>query len=524
MHTPASRSSHKGMGRFGPVAFLNSLFDRKAGLLVAVASALLCLPFVNSIWLLADEGIWLHAARRMLDGQILYRDFFEFHPPLGFLLVTGWMGVFGSSLLAARLLIILVIALTAWLAFSCCRILSGRPGIPGLLTLTWVATCQGEWTQVNHHWLTSLFSVLALRAMLPVGDKRMRPLAAGLAASAATLVTSHRGALIVLAGFASVTGRGWRAVGLYMAGGLALLVAILVFLWTQGTLMPALDQVVLFALNHYSDIQAVPFGAFGTPQTTLAVAAFPLAAGLLALAFWRQGASLLRERHFGTACYFALAGFLGCFPRPDAIHIAFCAVLVLPLLAQLLDIVLPAKPSLLFIGIVSLICLTPFYALLSSAIRVANVDPIKTLAGPVKIMRDDGTAELLDRLQELPAGDRVFFYPYDPVLPFLSGRRHPVTLDLFVPQYTTASQYHDSCLQVMRNAEWVVFDSEISQPSFYRVIFPSMSNPSPPEKTSFEAALKKGFAIEHQYGGFQVLRRRTASADTSRWCAQVKGD
>ena len=49
MHTPAPRSSHDGMGRFGPIAFLNSLLDRKAGLLVAIVSALLCLPFVNSI-------------------------------------------------------------------------------------------------------------------------------------------------------------------------------------------------------------------------------------------------------------------------------------------------------------------------------------------------------------------------------------------------------------------------------------------------------------------------------------------
>ena len=524
MHTPAPRSSHDGMGRFGPIAFLNSLLDRKAGLLVAIVSALLCLPFVNSIWLLADEGIWLHAAQRMLDGQILYRDFFEFHPPLGFLLVTGWMDLFGSSLLAARLMIILVIALTAWLAFSCCRILSGRPAMSALLTITWVATCQGEWTQINHHWLSSLFSILAFRAMLSAGDRHTHPMIAGLAASAATLVTSHRGALIVLAGFASLIGRGWRATALYMAGGLALLATIIVFLWTQGTLMPALDQVILFALNHYSNIQAVPFGAFGTLQTALAVTAFPLAAGLLALAFWRQGASLLRKRHFGTACYFGLAGFLGCFPRPDAVHIAFCAVLILPLLARLLDTVLPTKLSPLLIGMASLICLTPFFVLLSSAIRVANVDPIETPAGPVKIMRNDGTAELLDRLETLPAGERVFFYPYDPVLPFLSGRRHPVNLDLFVPQYTTASQYHDSCLQVMQNAEWVVFDSEISQPGFYRVIFPAMSNPSPPEKTSFEAALKKSFAIEYQYGGFQVLRRRTASADASRWCAQVKVD
>src|SRR3546814_3978279 len=68
MRTSAPRSSHGGLGRMDPVASLKGLLDRNAGLLEAAASALLCLPFVNSIWLLADEGIWLHAAQRMLDA------------------------------------------------------------------------------------------------------------------------------------------------------------------------------------------------------------------------------------------------------------------------------------------------------------------------------------------------------------------------------------------------------------------------------------------------------------------------
>ena len=62
MRTPALRSSEDGIGRGGPFASLKSLLRGNAGLLTALASALLCLPFVNSIWFLADEGIWLHAA------------------------------------------------------------------------------------------------------------------------------------------------------------------------------------------------------------------------------------------------------------------------------------------------------------------------------------------------------------------------------------------------------------------------------------------------------------------------------
>ena len=207
---------------------------RHSSFVVSILAALLCLPFLRTVWGLGDEGIWLHAADRMIHGQILYRDFFEFHPPGGFLLTSAWLSVFGSSLFAARSLAVLVIAITAGFTYSCCRALSGRAGLSMLLTLSWVAASQGGWTQINHHWFTSMFSMIAMWSLMPADGKSRQPILAGLAASAATLVTTHRGAIIVLAAFTSLLlQKSLTDIIKFISSGLLLLAAILLFLWYQ---------------------------------------------------------------------------------------------------------------------------------------------------------------------------------------------------------------------------------------------------------------------------------------------------
>lgn len=489
-----------------------SLLERHAGLLVAIVTALLCIPFTRSIWLLADEGIWLHAAQRIIDGQILYRDFFEFHPPLGFLTVAAWMAVFGPSLLAVRLLMVLVIAMTAWLGYRCCHMMSNRPGLSALLTLSWSVSVPGPWMQVNHHWFTSLFSMLTLWAILRADGKPARLTIAGLAACTATLVTTHRGGMIAVMGLLAILpGSSLKALVAYIGSGLALLTLALAYLWSHGTLMDAFDQVVLYAIGHYSGIQGLPYGAFVDGATIFVVAAFPLAACLLALLIWRKGPGFLRERHGSTVVLFALAGFAGCFPRPDAVHIAFCAVLVLPLLAATLARLLQngdGGPVLRVIGLMAVILPLPSIAI--AAAQSVNAPSVQTHAGTYRVVPTIGVIAVLGRLSTLPPDDRVFFYPADPMLPFLTGRHHPAPLDMLVPQYSTPAQYQKACIQLMRDAQWIVSHVEITTPEFYRTVFPAMTNPSPHEKVAFEAALKAGFVPHGRYGNFEISRRGSA--------------
>lgn len=493
--------------------------ERHAGLLVALLAALASLPFVNTVWLLADEGIWLHAAQRTMQGQVLYRDFFEFHPPVGFLLITGWLELFGSSLVSARALMMLVTAVTAWCTFTCCRITSGRPRLSATLTLIWVVAGQGMWTQVNHHWFTTMFSMIALWGVLSPGHRGTTTIA-GMAASLAALVTTHRGGLVVLSAVAGlVIEQQLHRLRIFVAAGLATAAAVLGYLVANGTAGTAFEQVVLYPMQHYSGIQAVPFGSFASLQLLPVLTLYPLIAILLVVGLCQDWKHLLRHRHLGTLGLFAAAGLAGSYPRPDAVHIAFAAALALPFLAALVAVAIPAGRLHLLLSITAVLGLGMTLLPWARAAHAAHLAPqVVSAAGVIKVLPANGTAELVAHLSAMPQAQRVFFYPYDPLLPFLTGKMHPAQIDILVPEYSTPEQYRNTCSEIMKSADWVVFDRKISEPTFYRSVFPAMRDPAPPEKVAFEDAILKAFHVERSIGDFSLLRRDRASPEN---CAAI---
>jgi hypothetical protein len=149
----------------------------------------------------------------------------------------------------------------------------------------------------------------------------------------------------------------------------------------------------------------------------------------------------------------------------------------------------------------------PLCGWLSQVLVASAAQRVATRAGTVQIIPRNGTAEIIARLNGLPPTDTVFYYPYDPLLPFLTKPHHPATLDVLVPQYSTPEQYRQSCLEVMTRAQWVVFDAAVTKPSFYRTVFPAMTTPSPPEKLRLEDAVHRGFVLTGRYGEFELWRK-----------------
>jgi len=56
---------------------------------VPLFAMLYYLPILRWLLWLGDEGVVLNGAVRILDGQVLYRDFFEILPPGAFLIPQG---------------------------------------------------------------------------------------------------------------------------------------------------------------------------------------------------------------------------------------------------------------------------------------------------------------------------------------------------------------------------------------------------------------------------------------------------
>jgi hypothetical protein len=206
----------------------------------------------------------LNGAERMLRGSRLYADFFEFLPPGGFLLTEAWFSIAGISVASARALAILtIVGIACFTYLACCQACKHAP-LSALLATGWVVMSQGIWTQVSHHWFTTLFSMVAAWAALVSVEPAQRylrwPLTAGAAAGMAAMVTPHRGALVMLAAVpAFLNLRRHRAELItYMLGCALVPIGLLAYVVWHDALAAAFDDVILFTAVRYAPIQSVP--------------------------------------------------------------------------------------------------------------------------------------------------------------------------------------------------------------------------------------------------------------------------
>lgn len=490
---------------------------------MGLVAAALCLPFIRSVFSLGDEGVLLNGAERMLRGSRLYADFFEFPPPGGFLLTDAWFGIAGISAASARSLAILTIVGIACFTFLACRQASRNAPLSAVLTTGWVVMSQGEWTQTNPHWLTTLLSMVAAWAVLTgveASQRRLRwPLIAGVAAGAAGMVIPTRGALAMLAGATAFLNlRRYRTELIrYVLGGLIVPASLLAYVVGQHALMAAFDDVIRFAAERYSSVQGVSFGWDAVPQNRPLKYLYPLAGVLALIAGIRDPRGCFRDRLLRSCVAFGAAGLAGCFPRPDMAHIGFTAPLALPLLAccmsRLTQRWRPVYRYLVAVVVIGL-CVHSARAFSWSIERALAAETVPTPRGRVAFIRMPEAPPLLARIAATPPGDAYFFYPYMPMLSFLTAREQVSKYDIFMFGYTLPSQYQDACLSVMRRATWVVIDRDLANPYVLKQTWPAMPNTLPPETSAFEQVLDKGFELVAQEGTTELRRRRDGVSDT----------
>ena len=202
-----------------------------AGLVVAAVTAALAGAVVLRLWtrsdLWLDERLTYNIARLPL-GDIPDALEQDGSPPLYYLLLHGWMRVFGESDLAARLLsgVLGIVALPlAWFV--------GRRAGRGDRTVAWVTVLLIAWSPFAVRYATevrmyALLMVLVLAGFLAVTNALERPtflLLAAVALTSGLLALTHYWALYLLAVvFAYLLWRrSWRVAGAVAAGGLLVL-------------------------------------------------------------------------------------------------------------------------------------------------------------------------------------------------------------------------------------------------------------------------------------------------------------
>jgi hypothetical protein len=483
-------------------------------------SLAVCAPFFRYVFWLGDEGVVLHGAERILRGEALYREFFEFLPPGSFLIVAAWMHVVGPDLASVRALLVGLIAAIAAMTYIGGWLVSGNRPLAALLAVAWAAFSQGGWTVINHHWFAtaaSMASAVSLLAGLGGARGRAALFGAGLFAGTAAMIVSTRGALLCLAVLGVVLVLRDRRGLVAVAAGIAVFpAATLFYLALTGAVTAAVADVVLFPARHYSAIQGVAFGASTPLHQMPATAFFPLTFVLAGAAAAVDRSGLWHEPRFVASLALALVGLLGAFPRPDVTHINFTVPLACPLFGLVATrLFRRLGRARVTVGVLlAVACAAAVgYRLWSEALPM-TLGPLRQVAtargvfvGPPSPWID-AVAALVPHVQRAPGDDPYFFYPYSPMLPYLTARRHVAPLDVMVPGYTTPAQYHEVCRRVVREARWVVLDRTWSHPDVLRAFFPSMRDPEPPEKRALEAALDAAFdRVVHAWRGMELRGR-----------------
>jgi hypothetical protein len=484
------------------------LYHRAVGLGLALLTLLLCLPFLRNVTLVGDEGIFLHGADRMLRGERLYSDFFEFLPPGSFLIVEGWFRAFGPSLLAARYLATLTTVGIAYFTYLSCCEASNRTVISAAAALAWVIWSQLTWSlQISHHWFTTLLSMIsawaALRSARSGFATSTMAALSGIAAGAATMITPTRGALTALACLTAFS-KNRLALLKYIIACAVAPSLILLLLVLQGSVVAAIEDVIILTATRYAAVQSVPF-AFGS-RSFLLKYFYPIigtVALLVAILDWR---SIWRNRIFWTTLGLALAGFIGSFPRPDSAHIAFSLPLSLPLTVfGLTKLVQRFRRALIYTGVWVAFCfgLPDIYNVYRDAKKSLQMKLTSTARGNVAFS-EDGATELLDQLNS--KSETYFFYPYIPMLPFLIDKEQTSKYDLFVPYYTTVNEYKDACKDVMNRTSLVVIDGKWNDYKTFQQLFPAMKTDEDPRKKAFDDVLRTWSTPIWEGGEFQIRR------------------
>ncbi len=163
--------------------------------------------FDKPILLGGDQVYFWTYAERMLDGEQIYRDFFQFTPPGTDLVYLGLFKLFGPSVWVTNATVLVLGVALCWLCFAIADEIMDRQSAL-LATSFFLVIVYGKLLNGTHHW----FSVLAIMSAIKifVGPTRpARTLGAGALLGLASFFTQTHGAVALLS-FVLFLAVAWR--------------------------------------------------------------------------------------------------------------------------------------------------------------------------------------------------------------------------------------------------------------------------------------------------------------------------
>jgi hypothetical protein len=236
---------------------------KQALVLLAVAAYLTARTFVAPgvpVLLGGDQGFFWMYALRMLHGEHVYRDFFQFTPPGTDIVYLFAFALLGARVWVANAVVVLLGTLLGGVCLSVARRIM-HDGPAALVTAIFTVMVFGQALNGTHHWW-SVLAVMGAVAVLSPGSTPRRFAVGGALLGIASFFTQTHGiaALVACVVFAALEGRrDGLARGAVVArmgslvGGfvVTLLSAFAYFIATVG-LGPILSCVVVYVWRYLS--------------------------------------------------------------------------------------------------------------------------------------------------------------------------------------------------------------------------------------------------------------------------------
>lgn len=138
-----------------------------------------------------DEQVFWMNALRMLQGELIYRDFFEFTPPGTDLVYLGAFALLGPRIWVPNVVQLLLGVSLACLCFHLARSIM-RTAEAAVTAALFLVLLFGKWLDATHHWF-SLLAVMAAVGVLMRGSSAPRVLVCGALLGLASFFTQTRG-------------------------------------------------------------------------------------------------------------------------------------------------------------------------------------------------------------------------------------------------------------------------------------------------------------------------------------------
>jgi hypothetical protein len=431
-----------------------------------------------------DEGMFLYESKRIVDGQVMYRDFFELWGPMGNYALALMYALFGVSMETARGSMAVLHAVIVVLVYAIMRRLGVRPMLAAVLSLTHIALFFPALAFASPHWLSTALTLMvflcALRAPVLRGGHAV---ALGVLTALVALTQQPKGvgtaAAVVIVLIRDVwtarhthrlTSALVRQLGAFAIGLLGVLALILGGFVLVAGFEPVFDALVRMPLGPYRRFTFVKEGRWflltldwallrrlivELPPSLIVhviilnVMPFiiPVSAGRL---IWQtvNRVSAEERRPLFVAVVFSALSIISVIYYPASHHFAVVGPIWLILYAESLERLIERAEDLLQTRFVRPLATLTVLALLALALRQTYPGssygvPGDTSFGRVQFHSEAEVDEIkaLRTTLQAAGAKEVFVYPSAAGVYLMTGTSNPTRYQLLIPGYNTAEQF-----------------------------------------------------------------------------------